>query len=178
MIIESERLLLRPIQIEHAVEVFEYRSDADTNRFQNFIPQTIQDVEAFIGNSSKAFNHPGSWFQLVIIEKHTNKVIGDLGLHFFGQENLQVELGCTLSKKYQGKGYASEAMKMTIGYLFGKYNKHRIIASVDPDNEKSIKLLERTGFKKEAHFRESLFFKGFWVDDIIYAILEKEWGSI
>lgn len=178
MNVTTARLLLQPMQIEHARAVFEYRSDAHTNRYQNFIPQTLHEVEVFINNNTKVFNSPDSWFQLIIIEKSTNKVMGDIGLHFWGHDNQQVEIGCTLSKKHQGKGYAREAMKMTIGYLFGKYNKHRIIASVDPDNEKSIKLLERTGFKKEAYFREGLFFKGFWVDDVIYAILEKEWNSI
>ena len=177
MILESERLLLKPIQIENAIDVFEYRSDTDINRFLNFVPQTIQDVESFIGKNPKEFNNPESWFQLVIVEKTTNKVIGDLGVHFFGNENLQVELGYTLNKKYHGKGYASEVMKMIVDYLFDKYNKHRIIASVDPDNKKSIKLLERAGFKKEGHFRESLYFKGVWVDDVIYAILKKEWKS-
>ncbi len=54
-------------------------------------------------------------------------------------------------------------------------NKHRIIASIDPINIASIKLIERLGFRKEAHFIESLFFHGQWVDDLIYALLEKEW---
>jgi len=38
-------------------------------------------------------------------------------------------------------------------------------------------LVERLGFRKEAHFVESLFFHGKWVDDLVYAILAKEWKT-
>jgi RimJ/RimL family protein N-acetyltransferase len=56
--------------------------------------------------------------------------------------------------------------------------KHRIITSIDPENTNSIKLVERIGFRKEAHFIESLFINGKWVDDIVYAITRKDWDKI
>ena len=49
-----------------------------------------------------------------------------------------------------------------------------ITASIDPKNTDSIRMVERLGFKKKAHFRESLFIRGEWVDDAVYAILEKD----
>ena len=102
------------------------------------------------------------------------QVIGDLGIHFLDEENKQAEIGFTLDKNFQGKGYATEAVKEIINYLFNKLNKHRIIGSVDPHNSNSIRLLERLGFRKEAHFKESLFINGEWVDDVIYAVLKSE----
>jgi len=57
-------------------------------------------------------------------------------------------------------------------------NKHRIIASIDPDDKNSIRLVERIGFRKEAHFVESLLINGKWVDDLIYALIEKDWNKI
>ena len=53
--------------------------------------------------------------------------------------------------------------------------KRRIIASVDPRNTVSIRLIERIGFRKEAHFKESYYLRGEWVDDLIYAKLKEEW---
>jgi RimJ/RimL family protein N-acetyltransferase len=49
-------------------------------------------------------------------------------------------------------GYASETLRAVLRYLF---------ASV--------------GMRKEGHFRESLWFKGEWVDDVLYAMLRREW---
>lgn len=178
MELETNRLILRPISIDDKYKIFEYRSDAETNKYQGSIPKTIEDVEAFISNISKQINTPESWFQFVIIEKSTNNLIGDLGIHFFDKDNLQVEIGCTLNKIFHNKGYATEALRRVIEYLFHDLHKHRIIASIDPDNLSSIRLVERIGFRKEAHFVESLFFNGKWVDDLIYALIEKEWEQL
>lgn len=82
-------------------------------------------------------------------------------------DGFQCELGCTLSKEHQGKGFATEAMKNTIDYLFNSLNKHRITASIDPRNIESIRLVERLSFRKEAHFKQSLLIDGKWVDDIM-----------
>ena len=175
MILETERLFIRPIVIDDKNEIFEYRSDKEMNKYQGWIPETIEDVETFIGKISKQINTPETWFQFAIVNKETHKLVGDLGIHFIDSENKQVEIGCTLNKNFQNKGFATESVKKVIDYLFNNLNKHRIIASIDPNNKNSIRLVERIGFRKEAHFVESLLIKGKWVDDLIYAILKKDW---
>ncbi len=171
----TERLLLRDITIDDKQAIFNYRSDAEANKFQSWIPETLEDVESFIERNNKEFNQPESWYQILITDKETKAVIGDIGIHFFGDENLQVELGITLNKFFYGKGYASEALKSIIDFLFNDLNKHRIMASIDPDNGDSMKLMERIGLRKEGHFKKSLFWKGKWVDDVIFAVLKEEW---
>jgi len=178
MILETKRLIIRPIKIDDKDEVFEYRSDRETNKYQGWIPITLSDVEAFIGKISQQINEPETWFQFVIIEKETRKIIGDLGIHFFGRENKQVEIGCTLNKNFQKRGYAEESVKRVIDFLFKDLKKHRIIASIDPENINSIQMVERIGFRKEAYFVESLYIKEKWVDDLIYAMIEKDWENI
>lgn len=175
MILETARLLIRPITLDDKNEIFQYRCDKETNKYQGWIPEKIDDVATFIGKTAKQINEPDTWFQFVVIEKQTQKIIGDLGIHFFDEKNEQVEIGCTLSKDFQNKGYATEAVKRVIDYLFKDLHKHRIITSVDPDNRNSIRLVERIGFRKEAHFVESLCIHGKWVDDLIYALIAKDW---
>lgn len=122
---------------------------------------------------------PGTWFQFVILEKAGKDLIGDIGIHFLPSDDFQVEIGCTLDKHHQGKGYATEALKEIINFLFINLNKRRIIASIDPRNGPSVSLVERLGFRKEAHFRESILIDSVWVDDLVYAILKDEWtGNI
>jgi len=177
MNLETNRLILRPINLGDKNEIFKYRSNTETNKYQGWIPQTIDDVETFIRKISQQINEPETWFQYVIIEKETQKIIGDLGIHFLDSENKQVEIGCTLNKDFQNKGYATESVKRAIDYLFKELNKHRIITSIDPENKNSIRLVERIGFRKEAHFVESLWINGKWVDDLIYALIEKDWEN-
>ena len=177
MILETARTLLRSIEAADNQQVFDYRSDAEANKFQGWVPSSLEEVNAFIAKNPKEFNQSGTWFQLVIIEKLNHEIIGDIGVHFIdnGSDNFQCELGCTLNKKRYGKGFATETMRATIDYLFNELDKHRIIASVDPQNTSSIKLIERLGFRKEAHFIESLLIDGKWVDDIVYGLLKSEW---
>jgi RimJ/RimL family protein N-acetyltransferase len=171
------RLYIRPVCIEDKDSMFRYRSDADTNKYLSLIPQSVEDIAAFISKTSFDINVPDTWFQFVIIEQASNKLIGDVGIHFLDtdSENRQVEIGYTLDKDFRGKGYATEALKTIIDYLINSLNKHRIVASIDPVNTASIKLIERLGFRKEGHFVESIFFHGKWVDDLVYGVLAKEW---
>jgi len=171
--IETEKTILRPIELNDNKKIFSYRSDSETNKYQGWIPKTVKDVNEFISKNPKEFNIPETWFQLVILDKKTKMIIGDVGIHFI--DNYQIEIGCTLDKKYHGKGFATETLKGVVEHLFNKLDKHRIVTSIDPQNIDSIKLVERLGFRKEAHFKKSLLINGEWVDDIVYAILKTEW---
>ncbi|WP_430813086.1 GNAT family N-acetyltransferase [Carboxylicivirga sp. RSCT41] len=173
--LRTERLILRPVATEDAHAMFNYRSDSETNKYQGWIPDTINDVYDFLRKVSQEINRADTWFQLAIIEAESSMLIGDLGIHFIGDE--QAELGCTLAKNKHGNGYAAEAMRVVMDYLFNTLGKHRIIGSVDPQNIKSIGLLDRLGFRKEAHFLESLLIDGKWVDDVVYATLKREWNK-
>lgn len=174
--IKTDRLLLRSIKLNDAEAIFKYRSDAVSNQYQGWIPTTIDDVNDFIKNRvSLIIDMADTWYQFAIVKKDSGELIGDVGIHFIGSDNNQAELGCTLGKKHFGFGYATEALRETTNYLFNELNKHRIVTSIDPKNIKSIKLVERLGFRKEAHFKESILIDGVWVDDLVYAILKDEW---
>jgi len=174
--LHTERLFLRPMLKSDAEQVFSYRADSETNKYQGWIPKTIADVHSFIESRvSPILNIQGTWFQFVVLKTENNEIIGDVGLHFFDRENKQVELGCTIDKKYQKLGFATEAMSEVMHFLFLELNKHRIITSIDPRNVASINLGTKLGMRQEAHFKESIRQNGVWVDDLIYAILRSEW---
>jgi len=101
--------------------------------------------------------------------------VSDLGLHFVAGAEATVELGISIAPSHQGKGLAAEALHAVLGFVFGDLHKHRVFGSVDPRNHACMKLLESVGMRKEAHFRESLWYGGEWVDDVIFAMLEREW---
>jgi len=150
---------------------------AQLSRYQSFEPGSLGDVEDFIrGLASIAFDTPGAWFQFAIRMQSSGVLIGDLGVHVMADDPRQVEIGCTVAPAHQGLGYATEAVLGILGYLFECVHKHRVFASVDPRNTASIALLRRVGMRQEAHFHESLWFKGEWADDVVFGILESEWG--
>ncbi len=176
--ITSERLMLRPIQLADSALIFTYRSNSTINQYQGWVPKTIDDVRDFIANrTSPEINLSGTWFQLVIIKMDKNELIGDIGVHFLDSDEHSVELGITMNPNHHGKGFATEALNEVINFLFNQMHKTRITASIDPRNLKSIQFFKRLGFRKEAHFKQSIFVNDEWVDDLIYAILKDEWKT-
>lgn len=172
----TQRLKLTPLVARDALAMYGYRSDPEVCRFQSFEPGSLGDVEEFIsGLRSTAFDTPGSWFQFALRLQDSGLLIGDLGTHFMADDPRQVEIGFTVAPVHQGQGFGTEAVSGILGHLLGSIRKHRVFASVDPRNEPSIALLRRVGMRQEAHFRQSLWFKGEWVDDMVFGILESEW---
>lgn len=168
MELRTTRLHLRHLSIADAKQVFVYRSLPEIYQHVSLEPNTIIDVENFIASSSEVPDVKNTWYQLGLCKKDEPQIIGDIGLHFLEED--QVEIGYTLSPIYHKKGYATEALLAVIEYLFQTLNKTRITASVDPSNLPSIQLLEKLGFEKKAHNIKSLWFKGQWVDDVIYEL--------
>jgi RimJ/RimL family protein N-acetyltransferase len=169
----TERLTLRPMLPEDAEAVFEYRTLPEVSKYLLWRPAKVQDLkERWAGLADKP-NITGTWYNLLMYPTGSNTLIGDTGIHFI--DDHQVEIGYVLNPQHQGKGYAAEAMQAVVNYIFTTLGKHRITASVDPDNAASIKLLQKLNMLKEAHFKKSLLHNGKWVDDCIYAILREDW---
>ena len=173
----TERLFIRPVQLTDAEALFGFRSDPECAEFMSSIPLSVAEMRERIQKTASEINQSGTWFQFVIFEKDERIVVGDIGLHFLASDtqNKQVEVGYILHKKYWGKGYATEALMPIIDYLVYTLDKHRLVANIDPSNYPSIRLVEKLGFRKEGHLRESFFSKGKWVDDLVFAILTSEW---
>jgi RimJ/RimL family protein N-acetyltransferase len=172
----TERLKLSQLMASDALKMYEYRSDPEVCRYQTFEPGSLNEVEVFIaGLQSNDFDTPGSWFQFAIRLRESGLLIGDLGTHFMADDPRQVEIGITVSPANQGRGLATEAVSGILGHLLGSIQKHRVFASVDPRNGPCIALLKRVGMREEAHFHKSLWFKGDWVDDMVFGILKSEW---
>jgi RimJ/RimL family protein N-acetyltransferase len=173
MLISTKRLVIKEISIADAPRVFEYRQAPEVLRFQSFNPKSIDEVHSFIRNEAMDFNKENTWLQLGIYL--AGQLIGDMGIHFIGPENKQCEIGYTIDPKYQKNGYGKESVSGVLDYLFRELDKHRIIASLDPENEASRNLLESLGFRNEGCFKKSILNKGEWGDDLVYALLDEEW---
>ncbi|WP_291634364.1 GNAT family protein, partial [Clostridium sp.] len=78
----------------------------------------------------------------------------------------------------RGRGYAKEALRLTIDFGFEELNLHRIELTVLEYNEPAIKLYERLGFKREGVYREFIHRDGKRYDMYLYGMLRPEWDSM
>jgi RimJ/RimL family protein N-acetyltransferase len=173
----GERVVLRRFRPGDVTEFVAYRSSPAVARYQSWdAPYPREEGERFV--RAIAQDHPdtaGEWFQFAMALRATGQLIGDCAAMPLAGDPRQCEIGFTLAERYQGHGYATEAVRLLIGYLFTVRGKHRIIAYCDTRNAPSAAVLERLGMRREGHLRESTWAKGEWTDDLLYAVLDHEW---
>ena len=174
--IATARLILRLAIPEDAEAIFAYRSHPVTNRYQGWIPASVEEVrEALKANTP---DRPDRWLQFAIVEATENKVIGDVSMHYTSATQMQAEIGCALDRRYHRQGYAEEAVSALLDYLFRMLQLHRVEVSIDPRNVATTRLAERLGFRKEGLLLENFWLRGEWVDSVVYAILQREWKGL
>lgn len=83
-------------------------------------------------------------------------------------------LGYWVGAPYVRQGYMTRGVRAIIPFVFETLRLHRLEAACLPNNTASIRLLEKTGFRKEGIARRYLRINGVWQDHLLYAILEDE----
>jgi RimJ/RimL family protein N-acetyltransferase len=173
--IVTDRLILRDLRAADAEFMLIYRSDPEVFRYQSWEPASVDQLRSYFEElAGMDPDTPGAWYQLGIALRSSGELIGDCGIHILDDPRL-AEIGITVAPRFQSRGYATEALRAIVGYLFAKLRKHRVSASIDPRNTDSIRLMQRLGFRQEAHMIGSLWFKGQWADDVVFAMLAREW---
>lgn len=173
-ILESERLRFRKLEDSDALKVLELRSNPEIMRY---IPrplvtntdEALAHIKVLNGNIDA--NKDINW---AVTEKENDICIGIMGFHGSQPENFRTEIGYMILPEFHNKGYVSEGVQTILNYAFNTMNFHSIEAVIDPRNIASERVLQKNGFTKEAHFKENEFYKGEFLDTVIYSLLKRE----
>jgi ribosomal-protein-alanine N-acetyltransferase len=171
--LETERLLLRRVEVNDVNEIFALRSNPETMKYipRPLVKTTEDALEHIAMIDAKIENNEGiNW---AITLKGNQKLIGFLGHYRIKPEHYRSEIGYMVLPEYNGKGIISEAVKEIVSYGFDVMKLHSIEAIIDPENFGSEKVLQKNGFVKEAHLKENEFYDGRFLDSVIYSILNK-----
>lgn len=102
---------------------------------------------------------------------HAGEYCGGTGFHAFDWNVPSFELGYFLHPVARGRGAATEAVRLVTNWAFAALGARRVWASCDRANERSWRLLERCGFRREGHLvNERLDPQGRLRDTLVYAI--------
>lgn len=176
-LLETPRLHLRHFRAADTLTLMAYRNDPVVALYQSWSSMSEITARHFIDEMSAAQpGVAGEWFQFAVELRSTSEHIGDVALHTLEDRRLG-EIGYTLARHAHGHGYAREAVSAVLDYAFETLAMHRIAATVDVENQPSIHLLERLGFRREGTALEAGWFHGHWCSDHLYAILEREWPA-
>ena len=136
------RLILEALTAADASAVHALTGDPEIIRRIDFLanPFTLADAAALI-----ARNGPGDECFLAIRDSGSRALVGIIGAHFRGRE--EVEIGYWLGRPHHGRGYATEAVNGLVTTLRQLYPERRVVAECDPDNIRSWRVLEKAGFR-------------------------------
>lgn len=173
--VTTERLLLRPMQLNDAPSLFEFWSDPIVTKHMNIETFTdVEQAEQIILHLQRLFTENKA-IRWSIVLKDTSKVIGSCGFNYFDYENERTEIGYDLGYPFWGKGYAPEALRAIICYAFDRLGLNRVEAKVEPKNLNSIKVLKKLRFAEEGILRQYEKSKGNFVDLIMFSVLREDW---
>lgn len=170
--LHTERLLLRKLALSDKEDIFEIRSNAEVMKYMmRPVFKTVDEAVLHIENVLKNMegNNGIDWG---IVEKKSNKLIGTIAFWRIVKEYYRGEIGYVLNEKWHHKAIMHEAFSVVIPFAFKTLKFHSIEANIDPLNTASAKLLQKNKFRKEAHYRENLFFEGAFLDSIIYSLVK------
>ena len=149
IVLETERLLLRYLSSEDAEFILELLNEPSFIRnIGDRGVRTIEDANSYILNGPVA-SYAKNGFGLYLVKlKETNESIGMCGL--IRRDTLEdVDIGYAFLPKFWSKGYAVESAQAVKEYAKNVIGLDRIIAITDPENEGSIRVLEKIGLKFE-----------------------------
>ncbi len=169
MFIKTKRLLIREFEIQDWQAVYEYTSNSNV---MTYMPEGVfneEETKKFVLENS---GEKAKCFPIILQSK--NIVIGHIVFHqYFGDHTY--EIGWVLNPNYYNNGYASEAAKAVLNYGFKEKKLHRIMATCQPENIPSYRVMEKIGMRREGYFKKCIPNGDKWWDEYYYAVLDEEW---
>jgi RimJ/RimL family protein N-acetyltransferase len=176
--IETDRLRLRAFVRDDLDELYDIQSRPEVSRYQYWEPRTRDEVRMKLEERISQYSELRAEHDvliLAVVRKDTSEMIGDVMIDWQSEAHRRAEVGYVVHPGHRGNGFAAEATGALLRMGFADLRLHRIIGRIDARNTASGRVLEKLGMRREAHFRENEMVKGEWCDEVVYAILAREY---
>lgn len=183
-ILETSRLILRPLCQDDIINIFTLGGDVDVASTTGLPhPYTEERAKEFVEKQARVYKD-GECINFAICAKDKDsamdigseigKLMGVIGL-YLNLANKRSELGYWLGKPFWGKGITFESAKAVIKYGFKDLQLNRIYANHVTRNVASGRIMKKLGMRFEGTFHQHIFKWGTSEDSENYAILASEW---
>jgi RimJ/RimL family protein N-acetyltransferase len=176
--VRTARLVLRPFRPEDRDALHAFHSDPEAVRYVPYPPRTRDQVADVLRRktANTELRSEGDLLELAVLRADDQRLIGDVLLALRSVEHQTLEVGYIFAPAAGGQGFATEAVRALVDLAFSAVGARRVVARVDDRNRRSAALLERLGFRLEAHLIENEWFKGELSSELDYAVLAREWS--
>ncbi|WP_246012113.1 GNAT family N-acetyltransferase [Myceligenerans xiligouense] len=176
----TERLTIRRCTTGDLDPLWKYRGLPEVSRWTSWHPADRQDWNRYQGEPARmartlVFEHDGAIAGDLMLMVHDGWAQREAAARAHGT---QAELGWALDPTFGGRGLATEAVRELIRISFEELGLRRVSAGAFADNERSVRVMERVGMRREAYKVKESFHRDLgWLDGIEYALLADEWGT-
>jgi len=173
--LETKRLVLRPFTEDDANAANTYERDVEVVRYASHGVRSLAESRAHIRGILEAeLATPRSVYDFAVVRRDDARLIGRCGFRVTSFEQREAMLWYVIERSCWGRGYSVEAARAVLAFGFDELHIHRFFADIDPRNTASLRVAEKLGMRREAHFVENALVKGEWTDSIIYGLLDRE----
>ena len=144
MLIETERLTLRPLVVADVEEVVAVQADPEIERFLG--PLDRDEALKRLHENDREWRELG-YGRMAILDRASGRFLGRAGLKYWPQFE-ETEAGWTLRKDAWGHGYATEAARASIEWGFASFDVPYITAMIEPPNTRSLAVAARLGMSR------------------------------
>lgn len=142
--IETARLILRNVAAKDADNMYDYRNNEICARYQRGQTKDYDGIVALVERRKNDVMSVDTPFLVAVALKDTNEMVGEIVVM---PNDGTISLGYTFSYKHHRKGYAFEALTALINMLHERYPEWDFISFTEPENEPSMALLKKLGYK-------------------------------
>ncbi|MAD98386.1 MAG: GNAT family N-acetyltransferase [Flavobacteriaceae bacterium] len=144
MVFETQRLLVRKLNESDLQGFHEMQSDPEVMKYVDGEPKTLKEHQEELQQLIGFYDNPNNEFIIFAVElKSMRQFIGTIAL--VKDEHQNDEIGYRFLQKYWGQGYGFEIVTGLIAYCKA-IGKEKLVAYVTPDNQNSVRILEKSGF--------------------------------
>ncbi|MER5377607.1 GNAT family protein [Streptomyces sp. NPDC002553] len=172
----GEKTVLRPFTEADAETMWEIIGDPEVVRF------------TFPASGDLTLDRVRSWYatrsaqpdrlDLAVTDRASGRLVGEVVLHDWDPDARACTFRTLIGPEGRGRGLGTEATRLIVGHAFERLGLHRVQLELYGDNARARRVYEKVGFTVEGVRREAAFRGGKWVDEVLMALLDREWAAL
>ena len=176
MVVRGPRLSLRYAHPADSFTLFELGRDPEVSRFFSWGPYTEPEQAHDFIEAMEQQRESGDRLEFAIADEH-DRLIGITGLSEFSRRDRRAVVGTWLGRPYWGTGANAESKALVLWVAFRTLGLQRVSAYAHPENERSLRALEKLGFVREGVLGAWHLHDGERRDVVILRLLSEEWEA-
>ena len=138
-------------------------------------PSSITEVSKSVLRQRKEWKRGSGYVFMVALREEPARFIGKIALNGVMRGAMHgAYLGYWMDVDHLGKGYVTEGIRAVLDWAFGAAGLHRVQAAIMPRNDRSLRVIEKLGFRREGYAERYLQIAGRWEDHVLFAKTREE----